>query len=335
MKNIIRTLTEIIGPSSYEEIVADAIEKMVSKNRKLEIKRDVMGNLIVRRKGGGKKIMYAAHMDEIGFMVKHIDKNGYLRFAVVGGIFNHNVIHNHVRFTNGVEGVIGIEEKTFNWKEIPSAEKMFIDIGAKSRSDAEKLVSIGSLAGMKATFVEMGKRISTKTLDDRIGCAMLVKLALSEIKGDNDVYFVFTTQEEVGLRGAKTSSFGISPDFAVAIDVTDTGDTPECHVMEVSLGKGPAIKVMDGGMVVRKPVIDFMKETAEKNGIPYQLEILAGGTTDAMAIQTTKEGILAGVISVPTRYIHSQAETCDMDDVENGVKLLKAMAEANFSKKVM
>ncbi|MDD3802841.1 MAG: M42 family metallopeptidase [bacterium] len=333
MKSIIRDLTEIIGPSSYEELVADAIEKMIKKNKNLEIKRDVMGNLIARKRGGGKKIMIAAHMDEIGFMVKHIDKNGFLRFAVVGGIFNHNIIENHVKFTSGVEGVIGVESKTFNWKDIPSADKMFIDIGAKSKAEAEKLVSIGSLAGMKATFVDMGKRISTKTLDDRVGCAMLVKLALSEIKSNNDVYFVFTTQEEVGLRGAKTSAFGISPDFAVAIDVTDTGDTPESHVMEVSLGKGPAIKVMDSGMVVRKPVIDFMKETAEKNKIPYQLEILTAGSTDAMVMQTNKDGVLAGVISVPTRYIHSQAETCDMDDVENGVKLLKAMIETDLSKK--
>ncbi|MGE3062176.1 MAG: M42 family metallopeptidase [bacterium] len=335
MKTIIRTLTEIIGPSSYEELVADAIEKMLKKNRKLEIKRDVMGNLIARRKGNGKKIMLAAHMDEIGFMVKHIDKNGFLRFAVVGGIFNHNIIENHVKFTNGVEGVIGVESKTFNWKDIPAAEKMFIDIGAKSKTEAEKLVSIGSLAGMKASFVDMGKRISTKTLDDRIGCAMLVELALQNIKGNNDIYFVFTTQEEVGLRGAKTSAFGISPDFAVAIDVTDTGDTPESHIMEVSLGKGPAIKVMDSGMVVRKPVIDFMKDSAEKNKIPYQLEILTAGSTDAMVMQTNKDGVLAGVISVPTRYIHSQAEMCDMDDVENGIKLLKAMVEADIAKRIM
>ena len=333
MKQLIRALTEIIGPSSHEELVADYIEKALKKNKKLEIKRDVMGNLIARRKGSGKKIMLAAHMDEIGFMVKHVDKNGYLRFAVVGGIFNHNIIENHVKFTNNVEGVIGIEPKSFNWKEIPSGEKMFIDIGAKSKAEAEKLVSIGSLAGMKATFVDKGKRISTKTLDDRIGCAMLIELALQEIKGNNDIYFVFTTQEEVGLRGAKTSAFGISPDFAVAIDVTDTGDVPESHIMEVSLGKGPAIKVMDSGMVVRKPVIDFMKETAEKNKIPYQLEILTAGSTDAMAIQTNRDGVLAGVVSIPTRYIHSQAEMCDMDDVENGIKLIKAMIETDLKKK--
>jgi endoglucanase len=162
---------------------------------------------------------------------------------------------------------------------------------------------------------------------------MLMEIAKQDIKGKNDIYFVFTTQEEVGLRGAKTSAFGISPDFAIAIDVTDTGDLPESHIMEVSLGKGPAIKVMDAGMVVRKPVIDFMKETAEKNKIPYQLEILQGGSTDAMAIQTNKDGVLAGVISIPTRYIHSQAEMCDMDDVENGTKLIKEMVEIDLSKR--
>ena len=333
MKQLIHALTEIIGPSSCEELVEDYIEKILRKNRKLEIKRDVMGNLIARRKGSGKKIMLAAHMDEIGFIVKHIDKNGYLRFAVVGGIFNHNIIENHVKFTNGIEGVIGIESKTFNLKEIPTIEKMFIDIGAKNKSEAEKLVSIGSTAGMKATFVDMGKRISTKTLDDRVGCAMLIELALKEIKGNNDIYFVFTTQEEVGLRGAKTSAFEISPDFAIAVDVTDTGDTPESNVMEVSLGNGPAIKVMDSGMIVRKSVIDFMKETAEKNKIPYQLEILIGGSTDAMIIQTNKDGVLAGVISIPTRYIHSQAEMCDIDDVKNGIILIKKIKEINLTKR--
>jgi len=160
-------------------------------------------------------------------------------------------------------------------------------------------------------------------LDDRIGCAILLQLALDDFQTDNDIYYVFTTQEEVGLRGAKTSAFSVSPDFAIAVDVTGTGDTPETYIMEVKLGEGPAIKVLDSGMVVRKPVIDFMVDVAKKNRIPYQLEILKGGTTDGMMIQTNKEGVLTGVVSVPTRYIHSQAEMCDMDDVENSVKTYK------------
>lgn len=333
MKNLVKDLTSIIGPSSYEEPVVDYIEKSLKGKKNLEIKKDALGNLIVRKKGKGKKIMLAAHMDEIGFIVKHIDKNGFLRFAIVGGLFPHNIIENHVVFVNGVEGVIGYENKTFNWKDIPKIDELYIDIGAKDKKDAEKKVHIGLLGAMKPTFVDLGKRVSTKALDDRIGCAILLQLALDDFETDNDIYYVFTTQEEVGLRGAKTSAFSVSPDFAIAVDVTGTGDTPESYIMDVKLGEGPAIKVLDSGMIVRKPVIDFMVDVAKKNRIPYQLEILKGGTTDGMMIQTNKEGVLTGIVSVPTRYIHSQAEMCDMDDVENSVKLIKEILKSDLSKR--
>lgn len=332
MKNLVRELTSIIGPSSYEEPVVDFIKKTLKNKKDLEIKNDPLGNLIVRKKGKGKKIMLDAHMDEIGFIVKHIDKNGFLRFSVVGGLFPHNIIENHVLFVNGVEGVISYEDKNFDWKSIPKIDEMFIDIGATDKKDAEKKVHIGLLGGMKPTFVDLGDRISTKSLDDRIGCAILLKLALDDFESENDIYFVFTTQEEVGLRGAKTSAYSVSPDFAIAVDVTGTGDTPESHIFEVKLGMGPAIKVLDYGMVVRKPVIDFMVDVAENNKIPYQLEILRSGSTDGMMIQTNKEGVLTGVVSIPTRYVHSQAEMCDMNDVENSVKLIKEILKTDLSK---
>lgn len=334
MKELIRDLTGITGPSSYEEKVADYIEKYLKKHGKgLKFQRDVLGNLIVRRPGKGKKIMLAAHMDEIGFIVKHIDKNGFLRFAMVGGIFPHNIVNSHVTFTDGTEGVIGIEEKGYNYKDVLPLDKLFIDIGAKDRKEAEKKVKVGSLAGIKHNFVDMGKRISTKALDDRIGCTMMMEVAKQTLKGDNDIYFVFTVQEEVGTRGAKTSAYTINPDLAIAIDVTDTGDTPETNVMEVYLGKGPTIKVKDSGILVRKKVIDYMESIAKKNRIPYQFEILEYGGTDAGPIHMTKSGVLSGVISIPTRYIHSKAEMIDMDDYTNGIKLLKAILEDDISKK--
>lgn len=332
MKDNIKALTDIIAPSSYESPVADFIKKEL-KGRKLEIRTDVLGNLIVRRPGKGKKIMLAAHMDEIGFIVKHIDKNGFLRFTMVGGIYPHNVVNTRVKFVSGIEGVIGIEEKDYKYKDILPLSKMFIDIGAKDKKEAMKKVSIGDLASVKADFSDMGNRIASKALDNRIGCYVLMELAKQKIKGNNDIYFVFTAQEEVGVRGAKTSAFSIDPDFAIAVDVTSTGDTPECNLMDVHLGKGPTVKVKDNGIVVKRKVIDYMVSVAKKMKIPYQLEILEHGATDAMAIHMTKSGILSGVVSIPTRFIHSCSEVIDLDDVKNSIKLIHAILEDDIKKK--
>ncbi len=332
MKNNIKALTEIIAPSSYEMPVADYLEKQL-KGKGLKISRDVMGNLIARRPGKGRKIMLAAHMDEIGFMVKHIDKNGFLRFTVVGGIYPHNIVNTRVKFVSGIEGVIGIEEKDYKYKDILPVSKMFIDIGAADKKAAEKIISIGDLAAVKDDFSDMGSRIASKALDDRIGCYMLLELAKKKIKGNNDIYYVFTVQEEVGVRGAKTSAFSIDPDLAIAVDVTSTGDTPECELMDVHIGKGPTIKVKDNGLIVKRKVLDYMTNIANKNKIPYQLEILEHGATDAYAIHMTKSGVLTGVVSIPTRYIHSCSELIDLDDVKNGIKLIEKIVEDDIKKK--
>ena len=333
MKKLIKELTSIIGPSSYEKPVADYIEKKLKVNKKLKIKRDVLGNLIVRKPGKGKKIMLAAHMDEIGFMAKYIDDKGFVRFSIVGGIFPHNIIHNRVTFTSGVEGVIGFETKDYNYKDILPMNKLYIDIGARDKKEAEKMVKIGDLASVKPMFSDMNNRISAKALDDRIGCAILMEIAMSNIKSNNDIYFVFTVQEEVGLRGARTSAFGIDPDLAIAVDITGSGDTPEANLMDVHLGNGPTVKVKDSGIVVKRKVIDYMSSIAEKYKIPYQLEILERGATDAAAINTIKSGVLAGVVSIPTRYGHSQSETIDINDAKNAVKLIKHIVEDNIAKK--
>jgi endoglucanase len=163
-------------------------------------------------------------------------------------------------------------------------------------------------------------------MDDRIGCAVLVQAMRDLRSTPHDVYFVFSTQEEVGLRGATTSAYGIAPDVGIAVDVTFSGDTPEpVAKMAISLDKGPAIKVKDGGMLATPWVKEWMVRTAEANGTPYQLEVLVGGTTDARAIQTTQAGIPAGCLSIPCRYVHSPSETVSYSDVLNGVKLMVAM----------
>jgi len=178
------------------------------------------------------------------------------------------------------------------------------------------------MASFSRPFVDLGQRLTAKAFDDRIGCAVLVQTVLDLDASPHDVYFIFTVQEEVGLRGALTSAFGVEPDVAVAVDVTLTGDTPEAHPMAVSLGDGPAIKVKDGGMLAHPGVKEWMIKTAERLGLPYQLEVLERGTTDAMAIQTSRAGVAAGVLSIPCRYVHSPSETIDFGDVQNAVKLL-------------
>jgi len=202
-------------------------------------------------------------------------------------------------------------------------DKMFIDVGATSASDAP--VGIGDAAGFWRDFCDLGDRIISKAMDDRIGCVVLIETLKQLKKTVDDVYFVFTVQEEVGVRGATTSAFGVQPDLAIAVDVTQTGDTPEANRMAVELGKGPAIKVKDAGMLAHPAVKNLLAETAKENKIPYQFEVLVGGTTDAMAMQTSREGVPAGCLSIPTRYIHSPSEMIDFNDLQNAVKLLVAV----------
>lgn len=203
-------------------------------------------------------------------------------------------------------------------------------MGAADKKEAEKTVLIGDTASFVGGFVKCGDNVVSKALDNRVGCAILMQ-ALSEIKDcENDLYFVFTTQEEVGLRGAKTAAFAINPDIAVAVDVTDTGDTPSAPTMAIELGKGTAIKVMDHSIMCDADVRTMMIETAKKNKIPYQLEIMTDGGTDAGAIHLTRAGIKTGGISVPTRYVHSPSEMASVSDIENSVKLLYNIAIAQW-----
>jgi endoglucanase len=205
---------------------------------------------------------------------------------------------------------------------MPTIEQLYIDLGCSSKQDTP--VRIGDVATFERPFLDLGERLVAKSLDDRIGVAVLVE-TLHQIKDTpHQLYFVFSTQEEVGVRGATAAAFGIDPDLGLAVDVTGTGDTPQrTRVrMEVSLGKGPAIKVRDGGMLADRRVVDWMVHGAEKLGLPFQMEILVGGSTDARAMQLTRAGIPAGCLSIPCRYIHSPSEMVDFEDVQNAVQLL-------------
>ncbi len=324
MKELIKELTEAYGPSGREEtvrkVIEDKIKPMVDK---MEV--DSLGNLIARKKGPGKRVMLAAHMDELGLMVTYIDKNGFLRFSNVGGISPHILLGERVVFANGAVGTIGCE-KIESMKDL-NFQKLYIDIGASEQKEAEDQVKIGDIAVYQRGFQDLGRRIISKSLDDRVGCAVLIQ-ALKEIESPvNDLFFVFTVQEEVGVRGARTSAYRIKPDYGLAVDVTRTGDTPESETMAVALGKGPTVKVKDTLIITHPKVKKIMVDAAERTGIPYQLEVLERGGTDSGAIHLSREGVPSGVMSIPCRYIHTPSEMVDYDDVINGVKLLKSILE--------
>ncbi len=329
MKSLLKQLTETFGPSGYEENVRKLVRAEV-KPLADEIKVDALGNLIARKRPSKftkdtKKIMIAAHMDEIGLMVSHIDENGFVRFSSIGGVFGRYVLGGRVRFLNGVTGVIGYDrlEKVH---EAPALDKVYIDVGATSKKDCP--VKVGDVAAFDRSFVELGNRLVAKSMDDRVGVLVAIETLRSLKSTPHDVYFVFTTQEEVGVRGATTSAFGIDPDLGIAIDVTPTADTPNALKMEMKLGKGPCVKIQDPGMIADPRIVKWMIDTAEKNKLPYQREVLLVGSTDARAMQLARAGVPAGCLSIPVRYVHSPSEMVDYNDVQNSVKLLTAMLRA-------
>jgi len=324
MKDTIKKLVEAWGPSGVEHRVRALIQQEISGLADT-IRTDALGNLIALKKGSGSgsRVMLSAHMDEIGVIVSWVDEKGFVRVNPVGGVRPLYEVMGRVAFENGTVGVIGME-KMDKADQVPPMEKLYVDVGATSREDCP--VQIGDLGSFVRPMVEMGDRLIAKAMDDRIGCAVLVQTLRDLEASPHDIYFVFSSQEEVGLRGAMTSAFGISPDVGIAVDVTGAGDTPEPQSkMATKLGAGPAIKVKDGGMLATPWVKEWMVRTAEVSDIPYQLEVLAGGTTDARAIQTTQAGIPAGCLSIVTRYIHSPSETVSYRDVVNSARLLVAM----------
>ena len=328
-------MVEGFGPSGFEDRIREIIKKEI-KGCADSTSVDNMGNLIALKKGTGtdrKCIMVAAHMDEIGAMVSYIDKKGFARITPLGGVSPLYELGGRMLFENGTVGIIN-REKPKTATEQPNFNSIFVDVGASDKKNCP--VEIGDVGVFLQPMVEMGDSIAAKALDDRIGCAIMIQtmLELKSKKLTHDVCFVFSTQEEVGLRGATTGAFGIKPDLGIAIDVTFAADTPEPPMkMEVALGKGAAVKIKDSGMITQPWVKDWMIESAEKNKIAYQREVLLGGSTDAAAIQKSRAGVPTGCISVPCRYIHSPSEIVNYNDVLSCVRLLKVLLQKpKFSK---
>lgn len=319
MQDILKKVTQAYGVSGNEEEIREVITSEIKKYVD-EIKVDAMGNLIGVKKGKKKKIMFAAHMDEIGIIATFIDEKGFVRFSNIGGVSAFNSLAQRVKFKNGTIGCINVEEKLEDYKTLKLG-KMYIDIGCKSREEAEKLVKIGDTATFIGDFNVQGDCAISKAMDNRSGCAVLIELIKTLPKTDNEIYFVFTTQEEIGLRGAKTAAFGISPDCAIAIDVTLTGDTPECNNRDVKLGSGPAIKVKDSAYIAHPGIRRELEDLASSNNIPYTLELLDRGGSDPGAIQVSGTGVPCGGISIPCRNVHTPAEIVSLQDLKHCVEL--------------
>jgi len=314
------------------KIMKDSLKPYVD-----EISEDKLGNVIGVKKGrkNAPKVMLAAHMDEIGLFVKTISKEGFLQFAKVGGIDDRILLAQKVIVhteRGPLHGIIGSKpphiQKEEERKKVLTYDELFIDIGAESQEEAKKMgVKIGDPVSFDIKFDRIGNDVVVgKAFDDRVGCAVMIDVMKMLKQTECAVYAVGTVQEEVGLRGATTAAFGIYPDVGIALDVTVAGDVPGVKEVEapIKMRKGPAIEIADMGLITHPKVLRMLVEAAEENNIPYQLETGLPGSTDAARIALTREGVPSGVISVPTRYIHSPTSLVSLKDMENAVKLTVA-----------
>jgi endoglucanase len=344
--DLLKTLSELPGAPGREENVRDFIESQI-KDLADEVRTDALGNLICRvkpssgadnaDKDGAQKVMLACHMDEIAFYVRKIDDNGFIRLQHLGGFDNRNLFARRVRIqTRDGQEIVGnlnpggkpihisdAEER----KKIPKMHEFFVDTGL-SKEELEGRVRPGDPVTLIQNFIEMGDLASGKCLDNRVACWVGIRIleALADAESDFDIYVVFTVQEEIGIRGATTSSFEIDPDIGIAIDTTlavDTPGVPDEHEI-TNLGDGVAIKILDSYTVSHKDLVDEFVELAETKKINHQYEILPMGGTDAAALQRARSGSKAITLSIPTRYIHTVTETIHKGDLQATVDLLKA-----------
>lgn len=325
---LIQTLNAAHGPSGDEGGIRERLAEL-ARPLADEISTDTMGNLIVRKLGSGPRVMLCAHMDSIGFIVTHVEENGFLRVGRLGGISPKEAAYTPVRFAGGARGVIVPEEKADFGKL--KLDECYVDIGAKDRETALKAVAVGdTMIYGSPCFTNQGKVVSPY-LDNRISCAILLKVLEEMELCPNDLYVVFTVQEEVGLRGAKPAAWAVDPDYAVVVDVTDVDDTPgseKCGT--VRLGKGPAIKIMDSSVICHPDMIQKLESQAKTLDMPTQRDIMRAGGTDAGVMHTTRIGVRTGGVSVPCRYIHTPVEMADLQDARDCAKLLCAFVQSKL-----
>jgi len=337
--SLLERLSNAHGISGREGSVQRLVEKEIAPLVD-EVRLDTMGNLIGIKRGEAPSIMIAAHSDEIGLMTKYVDEKGFVRFVKIGGWFDQTLLNQRVILHSKkgpVVGVIGSKPphvmKEEDKKKPVEAKDMFIDVGGKSETEVEEMgIITGTPISIDRTFCPLGgDRVTGKAFDNRAGLVLMIE-ALRRTKSRSTIYAVGTVMEEVGLKGAKTSAFGLEPDLALATDVTIPGDHPGIEKKDSALemGKGPVITVADAsgrGLIASQDVLDWLVETAEEFNIPYQLDVSGGGTTDATSIQLTRGGVKVGLISIATRYIHSPVEVLSLDDLDKSAELIARALE--------
>jgi len=339
IERLLERLSNAHGISGREGSIQDLIHEEIAPYVD-EMRTDSLGNLIATRKGKRPSVMIAAHVDEIGLMAKYVDEKGFLRFVTIGGWFDQTLLNQRVVVhadSGPIYGVIGSKPPhvmTPDDKKKPIEIKdMFVDVGCADQDEAKALgIKAGTPISIDRTFAKLaGDRVTGKAFDNRAGVVVMIE-ALKRTRSKSTIYAVGTVQEEVGLKGARTSAFGLSPDVALATDVTIPGDHPGIDKKDSSLeiGKGPVVIIADAsgrGIITTEKVVSWLAETAEEFEIPVQMEVSGGGTTDATAIQLTREGIHTGVISVATRYIHSPVEVLSIKDVDASAELIARALE--------
>ncbi len=334
-----KKLSNACGVTGREEEVRNLMVKLL-KPVTDQVIVDKLENVVAMKKGkkNAPKVMLAAHMDEIGLMVKNITKEGFLQFAKMGGIDDRILLAQKVIVYTGkgpIDGIVGSKpphiQKEEERKKILAFDELFIDVGAENKEDAAKKgVKVGNAIGFDQKFAEIGDNIVIgKAFDDRVGCAVMIEALKLLQKTDCTIYAVGTVQEEVGLRGAGAAAFSIEPDVGIALDVTVAGDVPGVREIDttIKMGKGPALTVTDSGLITHPKVLHLLLETAEESKIPYQLETGLMGTTDAARISLTREGVPSGTVSIGTRYIHSPIGMLSLKDAEDSAKLTVAAIE--------
>lgn len=322
MTELLKKLMNTAGISGRESRVAELIEKEASPFCD-EIYRDRLGNLYAHRSGNGKKILFCAHMDEIGFFVTNIEANGFLRIAPIGKFALTGLLYSKVVLEGGARGVLVPEEGVSDFEK---CERLYVDIGADSQKAAERKASPGDFITLAPALTRIsGNRYAGRPFDGRAGCAALIAAMRSLENCRNDICFAFSTHEEVGNRGALPIGCTVSPDYAIAVDLCPAGDVPGA-TKGVKLGGGAAIKLKDGSLICDHELAEKLKETADRAKIKYQPEISATGFSDASALQKSGIGAVVGGISIPARHIHSALEIIDLSDLKQASALINEIA---------
>lgn len=332
---LLAEICEVAGAPGYEKRIRDIVLREVTPLVD-EVKIDNLGNVTAIKKGKeDKKVMIGAHMDEISFIVTHIEEGGFLRFHTLGG-FDPKTLTAQRVIVHGKEDLVGVmgskpihvmtaEERT----KLPKTTDYFIDMGM-SKEELEKVVSVGDVITRERKLIEMGNCVNCKSIDNRVSVFILIEALRTLGDVPYDVYGVFTVQEEIGIRGAQVSSLEHQPDFGFGLDTTIAYDVPgaQAHEKITQLGKGTAIKIMDASTVSDYRMVEYMKKTADKHGIEWQPEVLTAGGTDTAAIQRfSAGGSISGAISIPTRHIHQVIEMADKGDIEKSILLLQRCLE--------